>query len=107
VNTYLLICEQSEGCDYTIGCGIRVERFRAKDLEAALVKALKKFGGSHLGEYDLTEIHTAKLIEVSGSLHIDLDTMREEFLQKAGKEAVKAREVDELREFERLKKKYQ
>jgi hypothetical protein len=38
---FLAVMKHDGGCDYTIGCGVRVEEFTAVDMEAAQKKALK------------------------------------------------------------------
>lgn len=39
MKNYLLVMKQSNGCDYTIGCGTKVINFQAEDISTAKTKA--------------------------------------------------------------------
>jgi hypothetical protein len=66
---YYLIERQSGGCDYTIGCGIRVTELIATDLEDAKKKAAKNIGSKWRGG-DERSIDNAELLEVSESFDL-------------------------------------
>lgn len=40
MKTFLLIKQQDNGCDYTIGCGVTVSLFKAESMEAAKKKLI-------------------------------------------------------------------
>lgn len=103
---YYLIERQSGGCDYTIGCGIRVTQLSAKTRDEAMEEAAEEIGNAWHEKYEHA-IDSAELLEVAES--VDLS----EFLnqKKAEREAkeraaseVKQRKKDE-EEFARLQRK--
>lgn len=103
---YYLIERQSGGCDYTIGCGIRVTEFVANDLEDAKKKVAKNIGSKWRGG-DEHSIDSAELLEVSESCDLAA------FLDQRALDRAKARkskdqskqlEKDKI-EFARLQKK--
>jgi hypothetical protein len=103
---YYLIERQSGGCDYTIGCGIRITELIANDLEDAKKKAAKNIGSKWRGG-DEHSIDNAELLEVSESCDLAA------FLDQRAKDRAEAREskkqTDQLKkdeaEFKRLQKK--
>lgn len=89
---YYLIERQSGGCDYTIGCGIRVTRLNAQTLDEAKEKAAKEIGNNWNGR-DEHSIDSAELLEVSE--FVDLS----EFLnQKKAEREAKNRAKNEARQ---------
>lgn len=104
-----IIKQHGEGCDYTIGCGLRVIDIDATDKESAFKKLLKNslFIDVSNGDADpssLEKLKSVRLIEVADEdkkLYRDwLDSMTSEH---ARIEEEKAKKKDE-EEFERLKK---
>lgn len=103
---YYLIERQSGGCDYTIGCGIRVTQLNAITLEEAKEEAAENIGDYWKGEGEFS-IQAAELLEVSESI----DLLR--FLdQKKVERGAKKRAADEIQqrkkdeeEFARLQRK--
>lgn len=109
---YFLVETQSGGCDYTIGCGLRVSELPfVKSTEEAKIEAAKQIGvswrNSHEGGIE-GGIDGAKLLVVSEE--IDLESFLNEEKQKrisaaqARKDAKQKK--DELAELERLAKKH-
>jgi hypothetical protein len=128
---FLLVERQSGGCDYTIGCGIRVTTITAESLE----DAIKQCGGN-LTEEDLRKdededdededyddeyslisdyqaknehgINSAFLYEIASSTNLEKPILSSRsVLNKLKKEAKeKEQEKKELEELKRLKKKY-
>ena len=103
---YYLIEEQSGGCDYTIGCGIRITKLNANDLGTAMVTADKEIGSSWQA-IDEHGIDKARLLEVNQTLDLSqfLDgraAERKSHKRIADEQAQKQK--DEA-EFERLKQK--
>ena len=103
---YYLIERQSGGCDYTIGCGIRVTEFIANDLEDAKKKAAKNIGSKWRGG-DERSIDSAELLEVSESCDLAafLDQRALDRAEaKRSKDQARQLELDKA-EFDRLQKK--
>lgn len=103
---YLLVLKQSGGCDYTIGCGVKVLDIYADDLEDAqqqTEETIAARGGYGNRE---TRIDSAVLYKVEKSSIHDLNGVRAR--RKAEREAEEAREKEEAEkaELERLKAKY-
>ncbi len=116
---YLLVMNQSGGCDYTIGCGIAYEFIEANSMEEAIRKAKKDLCGYEIeykGEIhfeerrigaDIDYIQRATIYEISASENLPLSSWLEEQKIIIEGHAKKKQEKDELAEFERLKKKYE
>lgn len=103
---YYLIERQSGGCDYTIGCGIRVTQLLANSLEEAKEKAAKEIGSYWKGGSEHS-IESAELLEVSESVDLAgfLDQKKAEMKAKERAVALaKQRQKDE-EEFARLQRK--
>lgn len=103
---YYLIERQSGGCDYTIGCGIRVTQLSAKNLEEAKEEASESIGYYWKGR-DECSIQAAELLEVSESVDLSsfLDQKKvEREAKKRAADEVKQRQKDE-EEFARLQRK--
>lgn len=103
---YYLIQRQSGGCDYTIGCGIRITQLSAKTMEKAKEEADEEIGSSWQGR-DERSINSAELLEVSESLDLSeyLDQKKAERVAKRqAAEKVKQRKKDE-EELARLQRK--
>jgi spore coat polysaccharide biosynthesis protein SpsF (cytidylyltransferase family) len=97
----LAILEQGGGCDYTIGCGIRVEVLNANTLKDARQELRDSIMA---GEY--SEVESINIYVVSDSQSFNIESVREEM--KAAKAA--AREKKELAKkkalYEELKKEF-
>lgn len=105
---YFLVETQSGGCDYTIGCGLRISELPfVKSTEEAKVEAAKQIGVSWRNSHE-GGIDGAKLLVVSEE--IDLESFLNQEKQKrisaaqARKDAKQKK--DELAELERLAKKH-
>ena len=112
---YFLYEEQSSGCDYTIGCGMRLEEIEGvKSMEEAIrmVTALNPPPGEDL-ECDariITEgecaLDYAEILAVSEVREINLESLRAE--RRALRKQVEESSQDELdrKEYKRLRKKF-
>jgi len=49
---YYLVERQSGGCDYTIGCGIRITQLNAPNMEAAMYAASDKIGSTWRADHE-------------------------------------------------------
>ena len=106
--------QASEGCDYTIGCGLSVDELKADNLRAAREETRREilFGGSESDE-DLVDPDTddhvlseAYIIPHDSMIEIDLDALHRE--ARSIIESIRSanRDTKERVEFERLKKKF-
>lgn len=106
---FLLVREQSAGCDYTIGCGIACTEFHAED-EAAALEMLRvdtvEHGGDRFGLY-LHDIDRARLYVVASSPDVPLDRWHRERNDLLNEQGEAARLADERAEYERLRAKYE
>ena len=103
---YYLIQRQSGGCDYTIGCGIRVTQLSAKTMGKAKEEADEEIGAAWHGEFEHA-IDSAELLEVSESIDLSefLDQKKaERVAKKQAADEIKQRKKDE-EEFARLQRK--
>lgn len=103
---YVAILKQaSEGCDYTIGCGINVIEYDSSTtMEAALaLKELIKTNYSN-PENRLKEV---KLLEAPRLFEVDLQRWYNEIDTEEKKRMEDETRKKELAELERLKKKYE
>ena len=111
----IIISGKAEGCDYTIGCNTRVEEIEANSLEEAWEKYsekaemdfnfLKEDGGDY-GYYIELGIKVIRIIEIIKERKIDVLSLQSELDQYYKEESDKENEVDEKKQYERLKKKY-
>jgi len=77
---FLILLEQNgEGCDYTIGCGINFEEIEAKDLKSACQRVVENYGD---GEYSCEGgLKSIRVIEIADESSMDMDSL-EKFLEK-------------------------
>jgi hypothetical protein len=125
---YYYIRRQSQGCDYTIGCGISVKEIRAKSKEEAIEKIIglpddwKEWDDDSLhdnlcssGLADVAEdawerkICSAELIEVNNSIDLMpiLKFKLKEIQDFRSERKKKAAEDEEKLQYEKLKKKFE
>ena len=105
---YYLIQRQSGGCDYTIGCGIRVTQLstKLKSMAEAMEEAAEEIGSSWKGR-DEHSIDSAELLEVSESVDLS-EFLNQKKVEREAKKRVAAeakKQRDDEAEFERLKRK--
>jgi len=101
---YYLIERQSGGCDYTIGCGIRIIQLTAKSKEEAMQQADDEIGNAWRGEHENC-IDNAELLEVAESIDLT-DFLNAKKSERAERKRIK-NEADQHQqdeeEFERLR----
>lgn len=103
---YYLVERQSRGCDYTIGCGIRITQLNSPNMEAAMYAAKDEIGSSWRANNE-GGIEKAEILEVSQVLDLSkfLDEKEaERNAQKRIKDQEDQRQADEAT-FEHLRKK--
>lgn len=106
--SWFIVMQQNGGCDYSIGCGIKIIRISGNSLEEATIAA-KNFFLSEDGSYYLTsdesKISEACLVE-SNDEELPIHQWRGELNARKIEKEKKLQEAKELAELERLKKKY-
>lgn len=115
----VILFQEGGGCDYTIGCGVRVDLLNANTLEEARVEArqtlgyINKYGDfegdlitddNYKHEWKL-KLEQALLVEVHEDLPIE--EWSSKLIQKLEQKVRKKQEDKERAEFERLRKKYE
>jgi len=86
---YYLIQRQAAGCDYTIGCGIRITQLNATSMPKAKEKAAEEIGGAwRTGTYEIA-ILSADLLEVSKAINLE-DFLNQKKLERDAQAQVAA-----------------
>jgi hypothetical protein len=101
---YYLVERQSGGCDYTIGCGIRISQLSSETKDAAMFEAAKEIGTNWKAQSECG-INQAELLEVSEVLNL-ADFLDHQAAQRVQRKRVKDKEDQRHRdekEFERLR----
>jgi hypothetical protein len=100
---YYLYEEQDGGCDYSIGCGLRLTRLKATNMEDAIKEALPKLctGDNEFG------IQRASIIEATQSHKIDVAALKEERDSIVERDRAELNRLKELSELKRLKELYE
>jgi hypothetical protein len=104
-----LVCEKQkgEGCDYTIGCGMRFDFIEADSIQDAIEQTVSPDGrdkNSQLeGENALEKI---LIIPAEYVTVVDVASIVDEIKQQRKNEAAEAQKAKELAELKRLKSKY-
>lgn len=102
--TYIAILTQGGGCDYTIGCGVKVKTLRASSMEEAQVEVerlVEDYGGGSECRVDGATLYT-----VTRSCACDTQAIYEKVRAKQKAEEDADLEDEERAEFDRLSKKY-
>lgn len=101
---YHLVERQSGGCDYTIGCGIRITKLKATNKSEAMIEASIEIG-SNWKSRDEVGIEKAELLEVSEACDLS-DFLDHQAAVRASRKRIKDEEDAHKRdeeEFERLR----
>lgn len=117
---FLLIEEQANGCDYTIGCGVRLTYLNVENAQDAAKQAIQKIAGDGThsnpgcwptGPDDRHDylIDKARILAITAELDLApaLDAIMVERAQEAIRQDAKSEDEQERAEFERLKKKFE
>jgi hypothetical protein len=99
---WLLLVQQGEGCDYTVGCGVAAHALRAQDVETARVEAKAHMAyGSYLdGHHTLEHVVLVKDCEF-----LPLSIWKSEKAAKTARDVAEAQRARDEAEFEALKRK--
>lgn len=99
--------QHGQGCDYTIGCGMRYGFIEAQTIEDAVNRLIYPNGKDEIsaleGEMALKEII---LIPAENVFIVDVDIEADKIKEMRKRENETANEMRELAEFRRLKAKY-
>lgn len=105
---YYLVERQSGGCDYTIGCGLRITHLRdAKTLEDAKSQANNKIGDNWHADHEVA-VDSAEILEVNEVVDLApfLTEKAAERKQRQAEEDAEEAAAAERAEYERLRKKF-
>lgn len=107
---YAWLSNGSGGCDYTVGCGERLEELKAGTMEEARVALeviIKDHGGDHVFDPDdERSLAMIRILEVSTVAEIDMQQRWEAIRETKEAEKRAEREKHERAELERLKAKF-
>lgn len=104
-----LICEkqEGEGCDYTIGCGMRFDFIEADSIQDAIESIIFPNGrdkhSALEGEDALEKIF---IVPAEYVTVVDVEKMAQEIKQRREDEAAETQKAKELAELKRLQAKY-
>jgi len=98
--------KQEHGCDYTIACGQKLVVLKATDQESAKKESIKVID-YHDGFSDSETISSAKIYEVIDEIDINIKDIIEQRNVEAREIEAKRKEAKEMREYERLKNKFE
>ena len=104
-----LIClkQSTEGCDYTIGCGMKFEVIEASSLEDAKEKVIYPEGLEENSIFENTDISydDIKIVSMEHVFNLDVEGMEEQILKKRREKEEEEKRLEDEAEFERLKRK--
>lgn len=105
----LLLVQNQEGCDYTIGCGMKALPLEAQTVEGArteakgiITKSSDDGGDGYLSDY----IDLSEALLITAREYLPIGTWRAELKAQEQAATAKEQELKELAELERLKAKY-
>ncbi len=106
---FLLVMEQDNGCDYTIGCGIALEEIEADNRKLAIAAAFEKMGVDYGDSpYISEDINRAGLYEICGEkITVPLDEYRLELARQEEDAKLAEKREAEQDQYLRLKAKYE
>jgi len=101
---YAHLDQGGEGCDYTIGCGHKLQKLKATSLDAARTEVEALIDEDYSSE--MTEVAHVKILEVATVLELDVAARYQAIKEKrlAAEEARRLK--SEREEFYRLKQKF-
>ena len=104
--SYVAVLTQEGGCDYTIGCGVKVKKLRATSLEAAMAEVesiIENDYGTGPGHH---RIDGVTLYETTARSTVNIQAVYAQISAKQKAEEDAEKEEEERAEFERLSEKY-
>ena len=114
MNKYLFVEYQDGGCDYTIGCGVRLTDIDAASMKEATEIFVKNVEDNHREDGILYSNHwdgdgtpdRISVYEVTDGGMLDMNAIWEKAQTEVEAREMKIKEAKEREEFERLKKKF-
>lgn len=106
---YIILKKQNgDGCDYTIGCGMRYDIVEAESIEDCIEMVAYPEGrdGNYAFKDDNESIIEAWIILFEHAQKIDIDRLAEENDEREEEADALEHEKKERNEYERLKNKY-
>lgn len=108
---FLAVWQQVGGCDYTIGCGIRVEEIEAPTIDHVRAQVLDHFAAPGGDDEGNDSIESVVIYPLQGEIKMLLDEAQLGSARARRDEArkerdAKSRDNRERAEFDRLKKKF-
>lgn len=100
-----MVIKQGGGCDYTIGCGVKVESFGLDDpkqLEEVVIESIQEIDGLS-EDADITDIHVYEYTRVK---YFDVKDIVSKLREKEEKKEKELADKAEYEEFLRLQRKY-
>lgn len=102
ITRFAAVLKQSEGCDYTIGCGIKVVMLDANTADGAVEAARALLREHRHQEHKLTSL---QILALAGTFDAPLDTWYREFDDEDSDGAVAKQRETDYDELVRLHKK--
>lgn len=96
---------KGHGCDYTIGCNLRVEQYDAKDVQEVVDIITEEIEESP--DYAEERIEQVTIIEAASETTLDIFDLTSNIREKQLAEEQLKKEDEERAEYERLKKKFE
>lgn len=103
---YLVVTSGNPGCDYSIGCGLDVTELECESIEQAIDNALYPYGKDEDSAAEDHRIDNIEIYEYKEKIEIDLDKERKRIAEYKKRKEERETMDAELKELERLKKKY-
>ncbi len=101
---FVVIYNQGNGCDYTIGCGINSQQFTAPSWEHAVEFVKKEIAENYRGE---RELEKAELFEVSLYANLPLKLWKQEMAAADAQAEERAAIARDRAELARLRALYE
>lgn len=105
MSTFYAYWEQGGGCDYTIGCGVQLEKLPGSELQEATRHAIDDHP-NRFEEGSDDEVVALTILEVVDATKIDVADIKLQMFQRAVADAAQKTENEERAEFERLRAKF-
>jgi len=93
------------GCDYTIGCNLRVEVINAESAEEVWAQVKEEVEESPT--YAEERIESVTVIEAAGVTKLDIEDLTRDIREQQEQDKKAKKEAEERAEYERLKKKFE
>jgi hypothetical protein len=104
MKTYKAYLNQGQGCDYTIGCGLRVIDIIANSMDEAKQKLAQTIAEDY--SYDEGRLEKAELFEVEQVFVMDVKAIYQKVTDDRNAKKQREKDEKEKQEFERLKSKF-